>query len=61
MDEGIILNKQSNDDLYKYMLERKMVRALLIVQGGELFMGLTSVFASTYEMVFSCFFDEGGE
>ena len=35
MDEGLIMNKQSNDDLYNDALARKMVRAPLIVQGGS--------------------------
>jgi hypothetical protein len=30
--DGIIMKKQSNDDLYKDALARKMARALLIVQ-----------------------------
>jgi hypothetical protein len=50
MDEGLIMNKQSNDDLYNNALARKMVRALLIVQGGALFLGLIFVFASTNGM-----------
>jgi hypothetical protein len=56
------MNKQSNDDLYNDALARKMVRALLIVQGGALFLGLIFVFASTNGMgLLLAFSDEGGE
>lgn len=33
MDEGLIMSKQLNDDFYNDALARKMVRALLIIQG----------------------------